>query len=95
MDTQVFKNSSPQDLKGKRSSHTVRSLQEILHVGAGRFGAPPRGGDVTGDTFAGTTAKSRNEPLIQNLPEPKSRAYPWKSMALTHQCSELAKLANL
>jgi hypothetical protein len=30
---------------------------------------------MTGDTFAGTSAKGRNEQLTQSLPEAKSRAY--------------------
>jgi hypothetical protein len=31
---------------------------------------------VTSETLAGTSAKSRNEQLVQNLPAAKTRAYP-------------------
>jgi hypothetical protein len=64
MDIQVFKNSSPQDLKGKRGAPLGRYLQEILLGGAGRSGAPPRSADVTSEPPAGTSAKGRNEPLV-------------------------------
>jgi hypothetical protein len=72
MDTKENK-SGLQDPKEKRVSLPRRSLQEILHRGAGSSGVPPRGTGGTSEPAVEFLAKIKEEPTVRNLPEETSK----------------------
>jgi hypothetical protein len=71
MDTKG-KKQTLQDFKKKRDSHSRRSLREILQQGSGSSGAPLRGAGATSVPTVEVSAKSRDEPVVRNLPEVSS-----------------------
>jgi hypothetical protein len=63
-----------QNLQKRQDSLPRRSLQEILRQGAQSLGTPSRGSDATSKPAAEISAKSRDEPIVRNLPKVISRA---------------------
>jgi hypothetical protein len=57
------------DLKLKRDPLPRGSLREMLQQGAGSSGEPLRGPVATSAPAVEISAKGRNEPVVQNLPE--------------------------
>jgi hypothetical protein len=57
------------DLELKRDPLPRGSLREILQQGAGSSGEPLRGPVATSEPAVEISAKGRNEPMVQNLPE--------------------------
>jgi hypothetical protein len=57
------------DLKLKRDLLSRGSLREMLQQGAGSSGEPLRGPVATSEPAVEISAKGRNEPMVQNLPE--------------------------
>jgi hypothetical protein len=72
METNTKTKTGPKDLKQKRDSPPRRSLREILQQRARSSGAPLRGPAATSETAAVTSAKDRDEPVVQNLSKVKS-----------------------
>lgn len=64
------------DLKQKCDSPPGGSLQEILQQGARSSGAPLRCTVATSEPAVEISAKGRDEPLVQNLPEAKPETTP-------------------
>jgi hypothetical protein len=77
MDIQAFKNSCLQDLNGKRGSPPEIPIRNPFGGGGGvtDLACHQWDADVTSELLLGL-AKGRNEPVVRNLLEAKSRAYP-------------------
>jgi hypothetical protein len=72
-DNKTTRKTGFKDLKQKRDSLSRRSLREIIQQEAGSSGALLRGLAATSKPAVETSAKSRDEPMVRNLPEEKPK----------------------